>query len=375
MTKPARKPESLIMEAIYSFHPMFTAEAFPVWLGGGGEDWGRAHVEGGDVEPIGNGTVMIGMGERTTPQAVLLIARALFRAGSATQVLAVHLPKSRSYMHLDTVITMCDRDLVTLFPSVVERARTWSIRPGATPDDLVTEERPGSLVEAMAEALGVSELRVIPTGGDYFEAEREQWDDGNNVVALEPGVVAYERNTGTNTALRKAGIEVIAIEGFELGLAPGARTLAGVRAGGYRRPSSTRELPLPSGTINGTGRPTMYDETARCELHEGLREALGEARGDTLMSLLPPVGWADIATNHELDLLGDRVDARVDGVLLEIEALRESTAAQIEIARLASEKAMAELEARLHRDMLRLTWSMIGGFVAIAGVLAANNVL
>lgn len=130
----------------------------------------------------------------------------------------------------------------------------------------------------------------------------------------------------------------------------------------------------------------MYDETARFELHEGLREALGEARGDTLMSLLPPLGWADIATNHELDLLGDRVDARIDGVLLaiearidgverEIEALGESTAAQIEIARLASEKAMAELEARLHRDMLRLTWSMIGGFVAIAGVLAANNVL
>lgn len=130
----------------------------------------------------------------------------------------------------------------------------------------------------------------------------------------------------------------------------------------------------------------MYDETARFELHEGLREALGEARGDTLMSLLPPVGWADIATNHELDLLGDRVDARIDGVLLaiearidgverEIEALGESTAAQIEIARLASEKAMAELEARLHRAMLRLTWSMIGGFVAIAGVLAANNVL
>ncbi len=218
MTKSARKPESLIMEAIYSFHPMFTAEAFPIWLGGGGEDWGRAHVEGGDVQPIGNGTVMIGMGERTTPQAVLIIARALFRAGSATQVLAVHLPKSRSYMHLDTVITMCDRDLVTLFPSVVDRARTWSIRPGDTPDDLVSEEHAGSLVDAMASALGVGELRVIPTGGDYFESAREQWDDGNNVVALEPGVVvAYERNTGTNTALRKAGIEVITIEGFELG--------------------------------------------------------------------------------------------------------------------------------------------------------------
>ena len=218
MTKPARKPETMIMEAIYRFHPMFTAEPFPIWLGGSDRDWGRAHVEGGDVQPIGNGTVMIGMGERTTPQAVLWIARELFRAGAASQVLAVHLPKSRSYMHLDTVITMCDRDLVTLFPQVVNGARTWSIRPGASPDELVTEEQDASLPECMADALGVGTMRVIETGGDSFEAEREQWDDGNNVVAIEPGVVvAYERNVGTNTALRKAGVEVITIEGFELG--------------------------------------------------------------------------------------------------------------------------------------------------------------
>jgi len=218
MTKPARKPETMIMETIYRYHPMFAAEEFPIWLGGAGQSWGRAHVEGGDVQPIGNGTVMIGMGERTTPQAVLWIARSLFKAGSAKQVLAVHLPKSRSYMHLDTVITMCDRDLVTLFPQVVYGARTWSIRPGASPEELVTEEQQGTLPELMAKALGVPKMRVIETGGDSFEAEREQWDDGNNVVALEPGVViAYERNTGTNTALRKAGIEVITIEGFELG--------------------------------------------------------------------------------------------------------------------------------------------------------------
>ena len=218
MTKPARKPETMVMEAIYRFHPMFGSEKFPIWLGGADEDWGRAHVEGGDVQPIGNGAVMIGMGERTTPQAVLWIARSLFRAGSAQVVLAVLLPKSRSYMHLDTVITMCDRDLVTAFPPVVAGARIWAIRPGDDPDDLVVEETHGSLPQVMGTALGVGDMRVVETGGDSFGAEREQWDDGNNVVALEPGVVvAYERNTSTNTALRKAGIEVLEIEGFELG--------------------------------------------------------------------------------------------------------------------------------------------------------------
>jgi len=218
MTKPARKPETMLVEAIYLFHPMFRAEQFPIWLGGSDQDWGRAHVEGGDVMPIGNGAVMIGMGERTTPQAVLWIARSLFRAEAAKLVLAVNLPPSRSYMHLDTVLTMCDRDLVTLFPNVVGGARTWALRPGDTPDDVAVEEQHKPLPELMADALGVGKMRVVQTGGDAFGAEREQWDDGNNVVALEPGVVVgYERNTGTNTALRKAGIEVITIPGFELG--------------------------------------------------------------------------------------------------------------------------------------------------------------
>jgi arginine deiminase len=121
-------------------------------------------------------------------------------------------------MYLDTVITMCDHDLVTLFPEVIDGARIWAIRPGASADDLVVEEQVGSLPEHMAKALGIAAMRVVETGGDRFEAEREQWEDGNNLVALEPGVVvAYDRNTGTNTALHKAGIEVITIEGFELG--------------------------------------------------------------------------------------------------------------------------------------------------------------
>src|SRR4029077_8887367 len=133
MAKPARRPETMYVEAIYRFHPMFSSNGgINVWFGGIEEDWGWATVEGGDGEVIGNGAVMIGMGERTTPQAVQLIARELFRAEAANVVYAVRLPKSRSYMHLDTVMTMVDYDAITAYPSVIEAARVWAIHPGKT---------------------------------------------------------------------------------------------------------------------------------------------------------------------------------------------------------------------------------------------------
>ena len=158
MAKPARRPETVFMEAIYRWHPMFAQDGgIRVWHGGVEQDWGRATVEGGDVMPIGNGAVMIGMGERTAPQAVTMIARELFRAGSARLVLAVMLPRSRHYMHLDTVMTMVDRDAVTLFPEVVDGARVWSIRPGEHPSCRSSSDLAAAWSTALEQALGVDQ--------------------------------------------------------------------------------------------------------------------------------------------------------------------------------------------------------------------------
>ena len=221
---PARRREAYNMATIYRAHPRFKDEAFEYWYPELGdderfrlEDFGQASLEGGDVEIIGKGTVAIGMSERTTGRMIEQIAKALFAKGAAERVIAAVMTKDRAHMHLDTVFTLLDRDKATAFPKVVEGIRAVSLRPGSKPGTL--DVRPEKdFVSAVTDALGVPKLHVVETGGDAYQQAREQWDDGNNVVALEPGVVvAYERNTFTISKMREAGVEVVTIEGFELG--------------------------------------------------------------------------------------------------------------------------------------------------------------
>ncbi len=211
---PVRRGETLNVAAIYKFHPMFAQYKFDVIYDGSSTEYPLPAIEGGDILVITKDCLAIGLGERTTPQAVELLAKSLFKTGNKKKIIAIEIPKTYASMHLDTAMTMIDRQTFCIAVPA-EAIRAWTITPGNN-DNLIIEPQ-NHFLNSIAQELGEPNLRLITPGRNSFTEQREQWTDASNLLALSPGIViGYERNTETNQKLRDAGVNVIEIAGSEL---------------------------------------------------------------------------------------------------------------------------------------------------------------
>lgn len=213
MKTSARKREGLLMETIARFHPRFAGHSEQLWHH---HDEGD-HIEGGDILVLSPSVLAIGCSARTSPDAIETLAHRLLGSDSGiTKILVIQIPFARAYMHLDTVFTMVDRDAFTIFPGVADHMSLFLLSPG--PNKGLTIEPKQGLKKTLAELLEIPAVRLIETGGgDLLIAEREQWNDGTNTLAIAPGkVITYRRNRVSNELLESNGIEVFDIPGSEL---------------------------------------------------------------------------------------------------------------------------------------------------------------
>lgn len=215
MSKLARRHETAILSTIYRYHPNFTAHHPLLLFGAEKALQPTMSLEGGDIMCIGNNAVIIGLSERTSTQAAEHLATQLLQLTPVEKVLVCKMPKKRSCMHLDTIMTMADHDLFCIYPRIVHKMPAWCLTH--TNGELVITPC-DDFMKGIANALEIDKVREIHTGNNSFaQMRREQWTDANNLLALSPGVVvSYDRNTETNRLLTEANIKVITIPSAEL---------------------------------------------------------------------------------------------------------------------------------------------------------------